>query len=640
MTQHKIHAQPRFSTTQDGKLDLAHMVLLDNATEQVEFDRELLAIATLDEVKDDKSELRSMLHTVLPSDIVAELTASPFALRAGLLGLKRGLTMSYHERRLRMPPAAHLQPDAEVWQHGHEPTVWQDGVLNEPKYYSFFLDGPIPAYNPNYRGKWRSHELLHGAVGFFWHPQQSRFDAYLGARLAELLPVVHWYALDEILRTRCPEHAHYNDPPLQECPRCEAVASARPYWENDWSDAHLPRTMDLLSQSLEHFSLEWHSCVQEFQQGKITPALYKNLNASSDALGYVRSHWKRLTAHTFGQWIDMFMRPGKDYFDSMDSYMDQVLSVANSLYGGEIALSQQEIIVGQERRAIQDLGYRALYLMEYVAEDPNTYRLVEAQLMPFIQLLGQEALRDTPDREQVDICIKQLQASLSMLSSSLPEHLTDMVCAVGHDVLNVQSAQSAARELQQVIEGVESAAPTFIYALAGAQVDAGHFLEGFLTDPHFARRGPLLDRLASYMSDVRGEFDYAEVVRLEAMLVAWPRHDEHAATLSKDAVDLEDALAHPERLSVNKSVKYGRFRAAILEAVLEQDFGQDPEQEFILLRMIDAQGELVIQLCDDMTVHILDDLRAEGDLSDRIPTWGHEQLAQLLQEGVVWCLDV
>ena len=57
-----------------------------------------------------------------------------------------------------------------------------------------------------HRRKWRPHELLHGAVGFFWREDASRFETYVGARLNELLPVVHWYGLDEIFRPRCERH--------------------------------------------------------------------------------------------------------------------------------------------------------------------------------------------------------------------------------------------------------------------------------------------------------------------------------------------------------------------------------------------------------------------------------------------------
>ena len=70
-------------------------------------------------------------------------------------------------------------------------------------------------------------------VGWFWRPDQTRFEAYLGARLNELLPVVHWYGTAELLRRRCP--AHRGGPiPVHTCAVCEdAGPETRPVDADD-----------------------------------------------------------------------------------------------------------------------------------------------------------------------------------------------------------------------------------------------------------------------------------------------------------------------------------------------------------------------------------------------------------------------
>src|SRR5690554_4427421 len=122
---------------------------------------------------------------------MVDLTVTPLSARATMLGALSGRAFYQHELRLRQPMPEHLEPELAVWQAGTTPQ-WSDGVLAEPKYFSFFQDAPFPAFNPNHRRKWRAHELLHGASKFFWHPQMTRFELYVSARLNELLPIIHW----------------------------------------------------------------------------------------------------------------------------------------------------------------------------------------------------------------------------------------------------------------------------------------------------------------------------------------------------------------------------------------------------------------------------------------------------------------
>ena len=138
-----------------------------------------------------------------------ELLRSPAAARVGRLAAEAGFFLLHHEHRL-----------AEV---DAEPAEWTDGVLPEPKYEAFRHDLPIGSFHPGHRAKWTAHELCHLLVGFGWRPGATPLFTATAARLAELVPVVLWYFLDEVRLRRCPRH----DGPLFRtfCADCEAAAA-------------------------------------------------------------------------------------------------------------------------------------------------------------------------------------------------------------------------------------------------------------------------------------------------------------------------------------------------------------------------------------------------------------------------------
>ena len=154
-----------------------------------------------------------------------ELTTTPISLRIAIAAAAEGRAFVHHELRHPLPVAEELLPELDV---GDPEVGWTAGMLVAPKYFSAFLDAPLPTYDPNHRTKWRAHELLHRLARFVWRPEITRFEAYLGSRLSELLPVVHWYGLDEIRRGKCAAHRgvvlHH-----EVCEACEAAA--RSFWE-------------------------------------------------------------------------------------------------------------------------------------------------------------------------------------------------------------------------------------------------------------------------------------------------------------------------------------------------------------------------------------------------------------------------
>lgn len=573
------------------------------------------------------------LHGLFPDAIARELCASPFALRAGLLGLEQGLGFTFHERRLRMPLAEHLAPEVPVWSHGELLTIWQEGVLQEPKYYSFFVDAPLPVYNPNYRGKWRSHELLHGAVGFCWRPDFTRFDAYLVARLAELLPVVHWYGWDEAYRQRCPVHLRTATPPLRECAECEALARTTPFWRAQWRDEDHAHAIASIDRAAAHFSQEWSACMAELDTGRRHETLYKNLNASRDSMGYVHGHWPRQSSWSFGAWTELFMRRGQDYLDDITQYAERVLSQTHRLLSGELQVDVAPTHASRRRRAIQDLGYRVLYTFEYLEPGTPQEQRLRDVLMPRL-----ESLADSMDHEaQQTGALSALIEGLDAVSEFFPEGFLDLLTATGHDLLPVEMP-GAAWEHAQVFEGIGSGAETLVLALEGAEVEMHDVFEGFVQSDEFERGGMLLERATAWLGEHGGaEFaDFAELLGLEAFMLSMPRRDEDARTFAMPYEQVDDVIAHAGRVCLHATLKRAAFRAVILEAVFDQSYADDLDTVCPVWRVVAPDGSLSLDVCTQAHAQILDDLAHGEGLRDVALRWDRDALIELFQMGVIW----
>ena len=150
-----------------------------------------------------------------------ELEASAISARIAIMAANEGRAFVHHEHRLSPLLPEEAQPELDVGLQGDElvPEEWREGVLHVPKYFSAFLEAPLPVFHPSHRAKWRPHELLHKLARFAWRPDVTRFEAYLSARLSELLPVVHWYGFDEIGRHACPDHQGHR-PNRTHCDLC------------------------------------------------------------------------------------------------------------------------------------------------------------------------------------------------------------------------------------------------------------------------------------------------------------------------------------------------------------------------------------------------------------------------------------
>lgn len=518
-----------------------------------------------------------------------ELLSSPAAARAGLLAARIGRAFTHHELRVRIPMPEELHPEIAVWQAGTVPT-WSDGVLAEPKYFSFFQDDPHSPFNPNHRAKWRSHELLHGVVGWYWHPEMTRFEACLGARLGELLPVLHWYGLDEIGRARCPRHA-LASPTREGCLDCER-ASLRVFAGQEreaglrsarWSEAHLAR--------------EWAACLEMLESGRPVSTPVPGIDAQSDAEGYLLGHWNRLTAWSFGAWVERFCRPGVDYSDSMVGMALRVARTTHSLCSGPLTADPGQMRRLRARRAVQDLGYRLLLVLEHAGEGP-----IEDRLLPEIDVLAQVAagLLTEGEESRAAQAIQTALGALDEVAALLPDRLSSAVGAMGMRFL-LREAQIDAG-LDQLLEGLADALPDTWESMTEPEEVGWRFA----ASDHFDRSGTLAARFAAWWAEEGGAD--ADLVALEALVQDLPRRDEEAELYAVVPEAPPPAGQGVNRL--NRTLRRAWLDEDVLEAEDIEDNDRFDEEGRVEVAVVWLAGTPRILVLDEALAQALEDVEA------------------------------
>ncbi|RAL20606.1 hypothetical protein DL240_16375 [Lujinxingia litoralis] len=552
-----------------------------------------------------------------------DLVVTPLTARAAVLGAQNGRAFYHHELRLRQPMPEHLEPELAVWQAGTTPQ-WSDGVLAEPKYFSFFQDAPFPAYNPNHRRKWRAHELLHGASRFFWHPQMTRFELYVSARLNELLPIIHWYGFDEIFRPRCPEHQGrllYREL----CPRCEALAT--PYWELDpASPGQHALGMGAAHNALEHLESEWTAITQEINTGRLHATPRGRLDASSDAVGYMRAHWNRVTAWSTGSWVERFLIDGVDYFSSLEALLLNVGQATQHLVCGTLELDPQHYLAGRTRRQLQDIAARVLLALEWLDPESSQGQEAEAALEPHLEALGElsAALLESPERmgEALD-GFAECARTFSEVAELFPEPIAESFLGFGYRFVDADVfAQAGAMQLAQ---GIEDAAPQ-TFAMLTDPLDSALALTQW---EGFEAPGRLSGRLHGWLVAQLGpEHPLSEQARFEAFANEEPRHDEEATLFAALPEHPEALLTQEGRLRPNATLRRAAFDASLITRTIGQALpeGHDDTRLDVAAALVDGQLRLVVESPEFGS--ILDHLQA-GDAPE---SWLTPELCEPLYE--------
>lgn len=572
---------------------------------------------------------------------VLDLVVTPLSARAAVLGAQCGRAFYHHELRARVEMPAGLEPEISVWGAGTVPE-WRAGILEEPKYFSFFQDAPLVAYNPNHRGKWRAHEILHGAQGFFWHPRMTRFEFYLGARVNELLPVVHWYGLDEILRPHVPELIG-REPDATFSAACEALAV--PYWAHDaaWRASMLDAALIGARRAREHYLSEWRAVVDELERGERQSAARGRLDASSDAVGYLRGHWNRVTAWSFGAWVETFLVDGVDYHERLDGYIEHCARVAHELLGGELSVTQARFEHQRARRVLQDLGYRVFLALEHLEEGSEDAALGERMLMPLVEAAGRlcsDLLDDGSLVAEVPVRVGELFDALDSLRSVFPGELVGAVRALGYGWRDVERATDRPRAFwalaarKQLCDGLASACPETWTALEGTGSELALRFAADATA--FDAPSPLATRFAAWLET---QAEVPDALREQAAFEAWagaaPRQDDEAELFATVPDTVQELGRRTGRLRAQKTLRRARFGDDLV-AALTGEPAQSRELAGVLV-----EGELRLMLLDEAASHVLDALAERTIDGTDVPGWldngTGEALMRLIEHGfVVW----
>ncbi|MFW6058388.1 MAG: hypothetical protein ACOC9W_05990 [Persicimonas sp.] len=573
-----------------------------------------------------------------------DMVVTPLSARAALLAAEGGRAFYHHELRERVPMPADQAPEIAVWEQGGTVPTWRHGVLEEPKYFSFFQDTPFPAFNPNHRRKWRAHELLHGALNFYWHPEMTRFEMYVGSRLNEILPVVHWYGFDEIFRPRCPEHQGevlYGT----YCSACEAAA--RPYWDSpdgetasSWRAQKRPQALSWAQKGLDHFDREFRACLAEIDTGEVVEASHPQLDSSSDAIGYMQSHWNRVTAWSFGVWAETFLQDGVDYFSSLERYANHQARTIRRLLSGEIEVSAEEFQARRDRRAVQDIAYRIYLALGWLEVGSENLREAEQRLMPHLEQaahhvhhLDESALLADFSDDVVD----DLLVSFDRVRDLFPDEVAQVVPSLGYTFMDRERYIHAG--LGQLEAGLESATPLAVEQIAAEQIDAGldALTADFAASPEFCGHGRLATRFADWLQANERGGRAAEVAGFEAWAMEPPRRDRNAELFASLPGSLDELAARPGRVRLNATLSRASFSPPVVAQVTNDPGLADKDVDAIELARIYMRGELRMIVVDEVEAQIFEAIEAGEPRRRWVAEVGPESLASLLENGfVVW----
>lgn len=555
--------------------------------------------ALVPDVSDPAAIARSALaHEPAPLTEVAaflgapavELEANTVSARIAVAAANEGRCFVHHEHRLSplLPEAARPEIDVGMGEDELLPEDWREGVLHVPKYFSAFLEAPLPVFNPSHRSKWRPHELLHKLARHAWRPDLTRFEAYLTARLSELLPVVHWYGFDEVGRHACPEHRGRR-PDRTHCVRCERSLVSHWAWNADMGHAE-----QAAAHALEHLRTELDACARELASGRAIATPRPGLDASSDAIGYLRGHWNRITAWSFGAWIERFSAAGRDHFESCADHLDHVRSLANTLLTAPFVLAPlEQREAARDRHTAADLAYRVLLHIETFDTDA-----AEDTLMPVVDALA--------SGQRPDAVLGDLAQRLRALDPATAER----TLAGGWSWL--PSTPGTRTSLRA---GLRTALPR---ALAGFADDV---LDGFAEHDRTPSPTSLAHRGAAYLAT------QGHPASATAALEAWLR-DAPAADLEAERFGaLPDAATTEGTTRLNHTFRRMQTPAAALDAALGEPSSREGDVTVCAIRW--AGQPRVLE--ED------DELRAALDAADAGSLRTDEVTETLLERGfIVW----
>lgn len=509
-----------------------------------------------------------------------ELLASPFGLRANILGIVEGAAAVHHELRVPITGQS-LDPRSNLYDAYHG--EWEIGVRHIGKYQSFRHDEPFIVYNPNHMAKWTPHEMLHRALGFFHRDSMSRWEYYLASRLNELLPVVHWYGTDEILRLKFDgfdREASSKSPGAQRADAQWITLGKGETRTRARGSAHL------LRETIERFDEEIAAVRREIETGYQQRVLHPFLDSASDALAYVSAHFDRISTLTVRAVLENAV-PDDACYTHIEDYLDATEVLFDSLLFGDIKWDAAEARKNRKKRAVWDLLLRGALHSEV---DANCFvRGVEGAPTGFWDKLSNVRV---------------------LLSESLPAEAKDSVNATGFaESLNRAlhttgpRAPMALRSAEEIAEGLDSVMPVAMSVVSSELIaDFASAMEPATS----WQRDRLWRRFHEFVVERSGTKNTAlgELIMFEASLYQErPENDQIQCLSSWPGEDSDDA----HDWLVVRSPSYGRYtflhdipewHARLAEGA--QEAKPERRQTDVLIGMLDG-SPCVVGICPAFT---------------------------------------
>ncbi|MCB9682685.1 MAG: hypothetical protein H6733_14565 [Alphaproteobacteria bacterium] len=426
---------------------------------------------------------------------LAELARSPAAARVSALATEAGLFSFHFEHRLHLPLAPSWVPPSQP--ELAEPPTWHQGVLPEAKYQSFRHDLPVASFHPHHRGKWSTHELCHGLVGFGWAPDATPFFHATAGRLAELLPVALWYFFDEAFAVRCPEHRGQGALFRTFCPACERVAAATP------TDAD---AVSRIEAGLRFVEQELDAVARSRRAGRPLSHRWTSIDLCSDGVAYARAHAVRLDAAAFHAYVDAVAVAGGGWSADLDALQDRVLDVLGGMMGGATTPLAPSPAHGRWRWALQDVAWR---LLEVATGDAEA---LDAATQTLLADLGGAV--DATTRADGDPAAVATAAVAALVRDAGAAGLdVQAVLATGYPLPHVAPSPATVRE------GLVSSVPLCLDLLDASADDA---IAAFVVQDGLTR-SPLASRWAAWLHRTAPGV-LADLAAWEAAVATLPDH--------------------------------------------------------------------------------------------------------------------
>ena len=222
---------------------------------------------------------------------------------------------------------------------------------------------------------------------------------------------------------------------------------------------------------------------EEFETGGRIKTPRGPLDASSDAVGYLTGHWNRTTSWGFGRWVETCLKPGRDYENDFEGWLQKHLQMHTGLFTEDLqfdeAVHQEESL----RRVIQEMTYRSTMSLEHLPETSKAADAAESILEPWLDQVHQTLVGDTCALTTLEELTETWFGLLPTLQTYLPDHVAQALGGLGlrrlNKSLNVIQLQEGlhAIDVDVALEDVEKFANSTDFASQGFLVERWDRLE-------------------------------------------------------------------------------------------------------------------------------------------------------------------